>query len=73
MLSGYSGEFECCKDICRSEKRLIDRDVCEDRKNLHSACQQVELSVLHLTTRFVEQTQQDFVPGKEKKRQAESP
>lgn len=50
MLSGYSGEFECCKDICRSEKRLIDRDVCEDRKNLHSACQQVELSVLHLTT-----------------------
>lgn len=50
VLSGYSGEFECCKDICRSEKRLIDRDVCEDRKNLHSACQQVELSVLHLTT-----------------------
>lgn len=46
----YSGEFEHRKDICRSEMRLIDRDVCEDRKNLHSACQQVELSVLHSTT-----------------------
>lgn len=50
VLSVYSGEFEHCKDICRSEMRLIDRDVCEDRKNLHSACQQVELSVLRLTT-----------------------
>lgn len=49
-LPVYSGEFEHCKDICRSELRLIDKDVCENRKNLHSACQQVELSVLHLTT-----------------------
>ena len=50
MLSVCSGEYEHCKDIYRSEMRLIDRDVCEDRKNLHSACQQVGLSVLHLTT-----------------------
>lgn len=49
-LPVYSGEFEHCKDICRSELRLIDKDVCENRKNLHSACQQVELPFLHLTT-----------------------
>lgn len=46
----YSGELEDCKDICRSKMRLIDREVCEDRKNLHSVCQWVELSVLHLAT-----------------------
>lgn len=39
VLSVCSGESERCEDICRSEMRLIDKEVCEDRKNLHSACQ----------------------------------
>lgn len=71
VLMVYSGELEHCKDICRSEMRLIDREVCEDRKNVHSACQWVELSVLHLATVFVEQTRQDFFvswKGKKKAR-----
>lgn len=73
VLMVYSGELEHCKDICRSEMRLIDREVCEDRKNVHSACQWVELSVLHLATVFVEQTRQDFfVSWKGKKKQEES-
>lgn len=73
VLMVYSGELEHCEDICRSEMRLIDRKVCEDRKNVHSACQWVELSVLHLATVFVEQTRQDFfISGNGEKKQEES-
>lgn len=68
----YSGELEPCKDICRSEMRLIDREVCEDRKNLHSACQWVELSVLHLTTSICRTNTTGLCFRERKKKQEES-
>ena len=47
--------------------RLIDREVCEGWKNLHSACQQVRLPVPHLTTSIC-QTNTAVLPPRERKK-----